>query len=145
MCPVQGKEIEKNTRHSLQVCAPSYEQVLTTLTAKKAAELVITMDEDKSAAVLYELAQEPYNKEEHSPALRSFLLAPWRHGGSAADILSLVEPLLARSILAKFPEQEWAGAVLREMVRSKNLVLWNFWKILLCALIFADTLISLDH
>ena len=39
-----------------------------------------------------------------------------RLGGKAADILSLVDVKKACSILAKFPKQEWAGAVLREMV-----------------------------
>ena len=75
--------------------------------------------------MLYELAREPYNKEEHfaSKEMRTSDSYTWRHDGRATDILSLVEPLLDRTILAKFPEQEWAGAVLREMVSLKHLVL----------------------
>ena len=103
---------------------------MTTLTVDKAAELVISMDEDKSADVIYELAPEPYNKEEHfgkkSDSYQQQRKCEdsytWRHDGRAVDILSLVEPLLTRTILAKFPEQERAGAVLKEMV-SKHVVL----------------------
>jgi len=86
-----------------------------TLTDEKAAELVLFLGEDMSAAALYELAQEPFD-----PKHREFSSSSkrWRYGGKAADILSSVDPLITGKILAKFPEKEWAGAVLREMVIS---------------------------
>ncbi len=86
-----------------------------TLTDEKAAELVLFLGEEMSAAALYELAQEPFD-----PKHREFSSSSkrWRYGGKAADILSSVDPLITCKILAKFPEKEWAGAVLREMVIS---------------------------
>jgi len=88
--------------------------MMRTLTDDKAAELVLFLGEDMSAAALYELAQEPFD-----PELReSRHCKHWRYGGKAADILSSVDPSITCKILAKFPEKEWAGAVLREMVIS---------------------------
>ena len=81
-----------------------------TLTVEKAAELVTFLDEDMSAAVLYELAQEPYDPDVQMKNFRK----TWRYGGLAADIMNNVDPALACTILARFPDKEWAGAVLRE-------------------------------
>jgi flagellar motility protein MotE (MotC chaperone) len=85
---------------------------MSTFTIEKAAELVLFLGEDMSAAVLCELAREPYDPDVQMKNFRK----TWRYGGTAADILSHVDPLLACAILARFPEPEWAGAVLREMV-----------------------------
>ena len=86
---------------------------MSTFTVEKAAELVRFLGEDASA-VLYELAQKPYDPDVEPENYRK----TWRLGGTAADILSHVDPLLACAILARFPEPEWAGTVLREMVIS---------------------------
>jgi hypothetical protein len=89
-----------------------------TLTVEKAAELVTFLDEDMSAAVLYELAQEPYDPDVQMKNFRK----TWRYGGLAADIMNNVDPALACTILARFPDKEWAGAVLREMVIYRQTV-----------------------
>ena len=86
---------------------------MSTFTVEKAAELVRFLGDDASA-VLYELAKKPYDPDVE----RENYGKTWRLGETAAYILSHVDPLLACSILARFPEAEWAGAVLREMVMS---------------------------
>ena len=86
-----------------------------TLTVEKAAELVTFLDEDMSAAVLYELAQEPYDPDVQMKNFRKTL----RYGGLAADIMNNA---LACTILARFPDKGWAGAVLREMVIYRQTV-----------------------
>ena len=91
---------------------------MSTFTVEKAAELVKFLGEDASA-VLYELAQKPYDPDVEPENYTK----TWRLGETAADILSHVDPLLACAILARFPEAEWAGAVLREMVSLKHFVL----------------------